>query len=398
MYKLYCRLYQGIMRLVAYLLPWRTPELIEGQESFKKLIEVLEKDMIEKVLIVTDAGLVERGLLDEMFKSLNADGMEYVLYDGTIPNPTTGNIEDAYEMYVENNCEAIIAFGGGSPMDCAKGVGARVANPNKSITQMKGVLRVRNKLPLLIAIPTTAGTGSEATLAAVISDADSHIKYQVNDPVLIPDYAILDQTLTTGLPPHITSATGIDALTHAVEAYIGQSNTKSTKRLAKKAVRLVFNHIYTAYTNGNDKIARLSMLRGAHYAGVAFTRAYVGYVHGIAHALGGQYNLPHGLAISIVLPHMLEYYGASIHVQLAELADAADIGKGLEEEEKAQAFIAKIKELNTSMEIPGNVKELKERDIPELTKQILKESNPFYPVPKILGKKDMDTILRSLLA
>ena len=385
------------MRLVAYLLPWRTPELIEGTSSFEKLIEVLGKEMIEKVLIVTDAGLVKRGLLDKMFKDLKEDGMEYTLYDGTIPNPTTDNIEDAYKMYVDNDCEAIIAFGGGSPMDCAKGVGARVANPNKSIMQMKGVLRVRNKLPLMIAIPTTAGTGSEATLAAVISDAKSHIKYQVNDPVLIPDYAILDQSLTTGLPPQITSTTGIDALTHAVEAYIGRSNTKSTKRLARKAVRLVFSNIYTAYTHGDSKIARLNMLRASHYAGVAFTRAYVGYVHGIAHALGGEYNLPHGLAIAIVLPYVLEYYGETVHVQLSELAEAAGIGKGLGTQEKAKAFIAEIRKLNASMEIPEKVKELKERDIPELRERILKESNPFYPVPVILGKKDIDNILHSLI-
>ena len=385
------------MRLVAYLLPWRTPELIEGLSSFNKLVEALGKEMIEKVLIVTDAGLVQRGLLDELFKSLTEDGMEFALYDGTIPNPTTDNVEEAYGMYIENNCEAIIAFGGGSPIDCAKGVGARVANPGKSIMQMKGILKVRNKLPLLIAIPTTAGTGSEATLAAVISDAETHIKYQVNDIVLIPRYAILDQALTTGLPPHITSTTGIDALTHAVEAYIGQSNTNSTKRLAKKAVRLTFNNIYTAYTDGDNMIARLSMLRAAHYAGVSFTRAYVGYVHGIAHALGGQYNLPHGLAISIVLPYVLEYYGDKIHIQLAELADAAGIGKGLSVEEKAATFIAKVKELNTQMDIPEKVEELNERDIPELTKRILKESNPFYPVPVILGKKDMNNILHSLM-
>lgn len=382
---------------MAYLLPWRTPELIEGLSSFKKLTEALEREMIEKVLVVTDAGLVKRGLLDEMFKNLTEDGMEYVIYDGTIPNPTTGNIEDAFKLYMDNDCEAIIAFGGGSPMDCAKGVGARIANPKKSIMQMKGVLKVRNKLPLLIAIPTTAGTGSEATLAAVISDAQSHIKYQVNDPVLIPRYAILDQALTASLPSQITSTTGIDALTHAIEAFIGQSNTKNTKRLAKKAVHLIFANIYTAYTQGDNMVARLSMLRAAHYAGVAFTRAYVGYVHGIAHALGGQYNLSHGLVISIVLPYVLDYYGESIHVQLAELADISGIGKGLSIEEKANAFIDKVKDLNASMDIPTKVKELQEGDILELTKRILKESNPFYPVPKILLKKDIETILHSLL-
>lgn len=385
--------------MVAYLLPWRTPELIEGLASFSKLTEALEKEMVEKVLVVTDVGLVKRGLLDEMFKHLTEDGMEYVIYDGVIPNPTTDNIEDGFKMYTDNNCEAIIAFGGGSPMDCAKGIGARVANPKKSIMQMKGILKVRRKLPLLIAIPTTAGTGSEATLAAVISDAQSHIKYQVNDIVLIPRYAILDQGLTTGLPPHITSTTGMDALCHAVEAYIGESNTRSTKRLAQKAVRLIFKNIYKAYTNGNNMTARLSMLRAAHYAGVSFTRAYVGYVHGIAHALGGQYNLPHGLAIAIVMPHVLDYYGDSITVKLAELADASEIAKDLNtNEEKAEAFIAKIKNLNKDMDIPEKVAELKESDIPELTKLILKESNPFYPVPKILLKKDIDTILHSLMA
>ena len=204
-------------------------------------------------------------------------------------------------------------LGGGSSLDCAKAVGARAAKPKQSLAKMKGILKVHKRLPLLIAIPTTAGTGSETTLAAVITDAETRHKYTINDFPLIPRYAVLDPKVTLSLPPFITATTGMDALTHAVETYIGNSTTYRTRKDALLAVRLIFENIDTVYTDGKDVNARRNMLHASFYAGCAFTKSYVGYVHAVAHSLGGEYNVPHGYANAVLLPFVLEAYRASGH-------------------------------------------------------------------------------------
>ncbi|MBM6619210.1 iron-containing alcohol dehydrogenase [Bacillus suaedaesalsae] len=390
MYKLYCRTYQGAFKITSRFLPWRHPELLVGENSLQQLPGLIRTKGITSVLIVTDKGITTLGLMNGLLEGLKKENIDYFIYDKTVPNPTIDNIEEALKLYNEYKCNGIVAFGGGSPMDCAKGVGARVAKPNKTIRQMKGVLKIRNEIPPLFAVPTTAGTGSEATLAAVISNSQTHEKYTVNDMSLIPHYAVLDPLLTVGLPSHITSTTGIDALTHAVEAYIGRSNTEATKQLSREAVTLIFDNIYEAYSNGENIEARTNMQNAAYKAGVAFTRAYVGYVHAIAHTLGGFYSVPHGLANAIILPYVLDYYGESVHKPLAELADLVGIGKGLEtEEQKAQAFIEAVRKLNASMNIPSKVSGIVDRDIPTMVERALKEANPLYPVPKILSKDDL---------
>ncbi|RFU69437.1 iron-containing alcohol dehydrogenase [Peribacillus saganii] len=390
MYKTYCRLYQGAFRVITRFLAWREPQLLEGENSLIKLPALIKNNKIENVLIVTDKGITSLGLMDGLLKGLDAEGISYFIYDKTVPNPTIENIEEALSIYKANNCQGIIAFGGGSPMDCAKGVGARVARPNKSIPQMKGELKILKKIPPLFAIPTTSGTGSEATLAAVVSNSQTHEKYAVNDTVLIPHVAVLDPLLTVKLPPHITSSTGMDALTHAVEAYIGQSNTSETYQYSKDAVKLIFENLYEAYSNGTNSEARRNMQRASYLAGLAFTRAYVGYVHAIAHTLGGFYSFPHGLANAIILPYVLEYYGDSAHKPLAELAELVGLGTpNHTEAQKAAMFIEAIKNLNENMNIPKKVNGIMDNDIPIMVKRALKEANPLYPVPKILFEGDM---------
>lgn len=391
---LYCRLYQRTLQLASYFLPWHKPTLLEGANSLNKLPELIGRKGISKILIVTDQGISALGLMNSFLQGLDKAGVRYIVYDKTVPNPTLDNIEEALKVYQEHRCEGIVAFGGGSPMDCAKGVGARVANPHKSISQMKGVLKVRRKLPPLFAIPTTAGTGSEATLAAVISDPRNREKYPVNDTALIPHYAVLDPLLTVGLPKHITSTTGLDALTHAVEAYIGRSNTKETKELSRKAVRLIFDNLYTAYSQGENVKARENMLKASYYAGMAFTRAYVGYIHALAHALGGFYGVPHGLANAVILPYVLEYYGEAVHERLAELADVLEMGSpGDSHEQKATLFIEAIKELSKKMNIPRKIDGILAEDIPLLVEHAWKEATPLYPVPKLLSRNDLNNIL-----
>ena len=397
--KIYCRVVQNVLKVGMYLIHFPSPELVSGEDSILKVKDILKANNKNRVLVVTDNNLLKLGLLDKMLVSLKEAGIEYAMYNDVVPNPTIDNIEAGLKIYKENNCESIIAFGGGSPMDTAKGIGARVARPRKSIAKMKGLFKVLKKIPLLVAIPTTAGTGSETTVAAIVSNPLTHEKYPVNDTHLVPKYAVLDPNLIIGLPCKITSTTGMDALTHAVEAYIGNSNTKKTKASAIKAVKLIFDNLEETYNNPTNKEARNNMLIGSYYAGVAFTRAYVGYVHAIAHALGGFYGVPHGLANSMLLPVVLEKFGKSCYKKLAELSDVAGLSdKNLSDEEKAKNFIQEIRNMNERMGIPSKLKDtIKEEDIPVIIKRADQEANPLYPVPKLLDNQDFVDILREIM-
>ncbi len=391
------RIYQTVFKVAMNFMDWSEPELLEGQGSILKLPEFVKNKGVNKVLVVTDKGLMGLHLLDPMFKKLEEVGVEYVVYDEVQPNPTIPNIEAAREMYIKNACQGFIAFGGGSSMDCAKAAAARVVKPNQTVRQMRGYLKVHKKLPPFFAVPTTAGTGSETTVAAVVSDPETHEKNAINDICLRPKYAVLDPDLTVGLPPHITSTTGMDALTHAVEAYIGRSNTKETRRQAEEATKLIFDNVEEAYKNGKDIEARANMLKGSYLAGCAFTRAYVGYVHAIAHNLGGLYGTPHGLANAVILPYVLDWYGSLIYPQLAKLADIVGV-EGYGEGDKAMNFISAIRKLNADMNIPAKFDMIKEEDLPTLIGRALKEGNPGYPVPKIMDYNDMESVIRKFMA
>ncbi len=395
--KVYCRTFQKVMKVSVNFLPWTPPKVVKGAGAVKELPKLVKAEGLDNVLVVTDKGLMGLHLLDGLFEGLENEGIKYSVYDEVQPNPTIYNVEDALKIYKENNCQGFIAFGGGSPMDCAKVTAARVVKPNKKPSQMRGLLKIMKKLPPFFAVPTTAGTGSETTIAAVISNPDTHEKNAINDPSLRPKYAILDPELTLGLPPHITSTTGMDALTHAVEAYIGGSNNKQTFEDARIATKLIFDNIEKVYENGKDVEAREAMLVGSFHAGLAFTRAYVGYVHAIAHNLGGMYGIPHGLANAVILPYVLDYFGETAYKRLAELADVAGIsGPAQGEREKAKRFIAKIRELNAKMNIPDGFEQIKDEDIPLIAKRALKEGNPLYPVPKIMDQADCEALIKSL--
>ena len=371
------------------ILNFRKPELLEGEGVLKDLPVFIKGKNIHRVLIVTDEGIIKVGLLDRFLEGLKEVGIESFVYDQTVPNPTIQNIEDARRLYMENNCEAIIGFGGGSSIDCAKGVGARIVRPDKPVHKMKGLFKVNKKLPPFFAIPTTAGTGSEGTVAAVITNPETHEKYPINDPVLIPHYAVLDPTLLIKLPKHITAATGVDALTHAVEAYIGKSNTNETREFAREAVQLIYDNLYKSYVEPENIEARANMQRASYLAGLAFTRAYVGNIHAIAHTLGGFYNVPHGLANAVIMPHVLDFYGEAAYAPLAELADLIGLATTENEEGKAKAFIQWIRDLNTSMDIPTKIDGIQREDIPVMVERALQEANPLYPVPVIMTRKEM---------
>ena len=386
----FCRVFQTAFRIALPVLPYREPQIVN---SCAELNSVFCTEKIKSVLVVTDKGIVNNGLVLPLEEVLKNSGVSYTIYDKTQPNPTVHNVEEALALYKQNNCDGLIAIGGGSSMDCAKAVGARVAYPKKTVGKLKGILRVLRKLPVLIAIPTTAGTGSEVTLAAIITDSEQHHKYALMSFPLIPRYAVLDATLTYSLPSHLTSTTGMDALTHAVEAYIGRSTTKKTKLLALEAVQLVFENVESAYTDGSNYIAREKMLHAAYKAGIAFSMSYVGYIHAIAHSLGGQYGTPHGLANAVIMPYVLETYGESVYKKLHKLAIAAGIATETEsDKEAAERFIQAVRDLNTKMEIPSKLPGIRKEDIPVMARHAEKEANPLYPVPMLMTQGELEAL------
>lgn len=394
--KIYCRAFQKAFHIAIPFLPYRKPK-IAG--SVRELPEIIMRHKCTHVLIITDGGIMTLGLTRRLEKALKEAGIPYTIYDKTVANPTTVNVREALELYHKEGCDAIIGFGGGSSMDCAKAVGACAVKPNQSLAQMKGILKVHKKLPLLMAVPTTAGTGSETTLAAVITDADTRYKYAINDFPLIPRYAVLDPKVTLSLPPFITATTGMDALTHAVEAYIGNSTTIDTRRDALKAIKLIFENIDIAYEHGDNIQARRNMLHASFYAGCAFTKSYVGYVHAVAHSLGGQYNVPHGLANAILLPLVLREYGSCIDKKLHRLAIAAGLAdKNTPDHEAAELFIRAIEEMKERLGIVNIVKEIQETDILKLAYYADKEANPLYPVPKLMDASELEKFYYMLMS
>ena len=383
LYKLYARTYQGIFRMLIPVLPYRNPKIIE---NLANIADVILENNKRKPLIVTDEGIMKFGLINPLTKAFEEKGIEYEIFSKVQPNPTTTNVKEAKAFFLHKECDSIIAFGGGSAMDCAKAMGALIAKPKKNLNKLAGVLKVRKKIPLLIAVPTTCGTGSETTLAAVITDPQTRHKYAINDFNLIPSYAVLDHTIIKTLPSHLVATTGLDALTHAVEAYIGRSTTKATRADALEAIKLIFANLEAATRHEEEALGK--MLYASHLAGRAFSVSYVGYVHALAHQLGGTYNIPHGYANAVILPHVLKQYGKAIHKKLAQISDYCKL---TDENEhitlKAKAFMDKLMKLENALDIDTNIPQIRTGDIEDMAALAMHEANPLYPVPVMWDKK-----------
>lgn len=389
-----CRIFQKAFRLVIPVLPYREPKIVDACDDLK---EVFEKEKITSLLIVTDKGIIDHGLIKTVEETCKKYCVEYTIYSGVKPNPTVENVECGLHLYQNSQSQAIIAIGGGSSMDCGKAIGACIANPKKKVKDMKGILRVIHKLPPLIAIPTTAGTGSEVTLASVISDPKNHDKYALMDFPLIPHYAVLDPKMTYTLPKSLTATTGMDALTHAIEAYIGGSTTPKTRRLALDAIKLIYQNLWIAYENPQNEVARRNMSLAAYQAGLAFSMSYVGYIHAIAHSLGGQYDIAHGLANAVVMPYVLKAYGHRIDRKMHDIALVAGVSNEIDRDEDAcRKMIASIEALNQKMHIPSHIAEIQEKDIPSLAKHASLEANPLYPVPVLWNAKELAPLYRQI--
>ena len=394
--KMYCRIYQAVFKIGMYLIPWGMPETLEGAGAVKQLPELIRKKGYNKVLVVTDKVLMDLGLPKGMLDAMDAAGIEYVVYDGVQPNPTDRNVNEGLKLFRESGCQAMVAFGGGSPMDCCKGIGAMAVKKGKTVEQLQGLFKVLHRIPTIFAVPTTAGTGSETTVAAVITNEKTHHKASMNDTSLMPKYAVLDPELTVGLPPKVTSTTGMDALCHAVECYTNNTyNSKLEKKLAEDAVKLIYDNLYTAYCDGSNLEARQNMQKAAFYAGRAFTRGCVGYVHAIGHTLGGLYGTPHGLAMSVILPHVMRQFGSAAHERLARLAEICGM-TGANDAEKAEKFISWIEELKAKMNIPAGLDVIKDEDVPQIIAWAMKEANPLYPVPVVWDKADFEKCISTI--
>ena len=394
--KMYCRIYQAVFKIGMYLIPWGMPETLEGPGSVKKLPELIKEKGYSKVLVVTDKVLMDLGLPKGMLEAMDEGGIEYVIYDGVQPNPTDRNVNEGLKLFKENGCQAMVAFGGGSPMDCCKGIGAMAVKKGKTVEQLQGLFKVLHRIPTIFAVPTTAGTGSETTVAAVITNEKTHHKASMNDTSLMPKYAVLDPELTVGLPPKVTSTTGMDALCHAVEAYTNNTyNSKLEKKLSEDAVKLIYDNLYEAYTDGSNIKARQNMQKAAFYAGRAFTRGCVGYVHAIGHTLGGLYGTPHGLAMSVILPHVMRQFGSAAHERLARLAEVCGM-TGANDAEKAEKFISWIEEMKAKMDIPAGLDVIKDEDVPQIIEWAMKEANPLYPVPVVWEKAGFEKCINTI--
>ena len=393
----YYRGFQAVFNLGARCLRWRRPIPVTGPGAVRQIPELLKKERVEKVMVVTGP-TVGKTLAPNILSALDAAGIAWVHYDRVEANPSVDTVEAIRTLYLDSGCQGFIAIGGGSPMDAAKAAAARVVRPKTPLGKMAGLLKVGRAIPPYIAVPTTAGTGSETTIAAVITDRKTHHKYALMDLHLVPKYAVLDPDMTRDLPPKITAATGMDALTHAVEAYLCWTyNTKESIRLAEEAVCGIFRYLERAYRDGGDREARTEMLIASYKAGFAFTRAGVGNVHAIAHTLGGLYNTPHGLANAVILPIVLEDYGEAVYPRLSRLAELTGVCPGGTQEEKAKAFIKEIRAMNQRMEIPTGFDHIQEKDIPQMITWALKEANPFYPVPVVYDRARCEKVIRRII-
>ena len=384
--------------LAVRFLPRPQPVLLVGPGASGRLGQTIAGFGHGKLLIVTDSIISRLGLLDDLTNALTAGGAEYVVFDAITPDAPIPLIEEGIDFYWEHGCDAIVAFGGGSSMDASKAIATAVSNPGKTLRELAGYFKGLQTPVKIYAVPTTAGTGSEVTVAAVISDPETQTKLVIVDTRLVPKMAALDPCLMTGLPPHITAATGIDALTHAIEAFVGKWANPYTDDMALSAVGLIFDNLRVAYSDGKNLEAREKMALAATYAGLAFTRANVGNVHAIAHQFGGKYHTPHGLANAIMLPRVLKFSLPAITDRLALLAVRAKLGQKNEPEDVlAQKFIDAVEQLNLDLGIPAFLAVLKESDIPQLAEAACHEARTGYPVPRYMTQAVCEDIIRQVL-
>ena len=380
---LFARIYQKILYVAMFFIKFREPVILNDNYE---LVNALEKENKKRIMLLSGKRVSKEEFYNDLYILLK-EKFEVLTYNDIPSDPDILSIENAVASANEFSCDSVIALGGGSIIDAAKAIAARISNPKQSLRSMRGILKIRKKPVLLVAIPTTCGTGSECTVASVISDLDRKEKYAISDPKLIPHYALLNPKCILTLPKNLLATTALDALTHAVEAYLGNSNTKQTKEKAINACINIFNNLEYAYNNNEDLESRRLLQIASYDAGIAFTKAYVGYVHAFSHAISAYYHLPHGYLNGVILPVVLDSYGSCVSNKLTELSTHLN----------NDDFINKVNELLISLDIENNLSEIiKDEDIPEMIKHIKKEVYPLYPVPKYFSDEELINIFNKL--
>lgn len=396
MFKPLIRVETAALTLGCKFFTFREAVPVTGRGCRKETPCVLKKLGVKKVLVVTGRH-VGKSIAPEIIENIRLSGLEAVHYSEVTANPTTTTVYEIKDMYMKEGCDGFLAIGGGSPIDAAKAAACLCARPRATLNDLAGLLKIMKNIPPFVAVPTTSGTGSETTMAAVVTDAETHHKYAIMDPHIIPDYAVMDPELVVGLPQKTTSATGMDALCHAVESYVSVMNKpEKSRRYAEEATVLIFRYLERAYNDGSDMEAREKLMEAAYKAGWSFGRTGVGNVHAIAHTLGGLYNTAHGLANAVILPIVLEDYGKAVCKPLARLAELAGIKTDGSDEEKAKAFIAEIYAMNKRMDMPEGFAFIEEKDIPQMCAYACSEANPTYPVPVIYDKPHFEKLIREI--
>ena len=389
------RIRQALFSPVQKIQLYIQPKMIKGEHALLDLIDVLKKQHLTHYMIVTTPGFIKRGTLQSFFDALNQNDIQYSIFHDVKPDPDISDVEMLKEMYIKDSCQALIAIGGGSVIDCSKVALACVQMKKLDVTTVLHTGRVSKQLPLLIAVPTTAGTGSEVTAGAVITDPIQKRKYALSNLFLIPKYAVLDSSLLVSLPSKMTAYTGMDALTHAIEAYINHFNNRKTNKYALEAIQSIFQYLVPSFEDGSNITYRLELLEASYKAGVAITNNYIGYVHAIAHGIGGMYHLQHGMINAIILPIVLEEYGDTITKKLAYIADIVGIA-GHTDQQKAEYFIKKLKEINQALGIPTSIPEIQDSDIHYLATGAEKEGNPAYPTPVTWDVEHFEKVIRKI--
>ncbi|WP_249672047.1 L-threonine dehydrogenase [Pseudomonas abieticivorans] len=369
-----------------------------GIGSLDEAMDAIRKYGFRNAMIVTDAGLAKAGVADKVVKLLAAQDINATVFDGAKPNPTVSNVEKGLEQLKLSRADFIISLGGGSPHDCAKGIALCAANGGH-ISEYEGVDQSAKPQMPLIAINTTAGTASEMTRFCIITDETRHVKMAIVDRNVTPLLSVNDPSLMAAMPKGLTAATGMDALTHAIEAYVSTAATPITDACALKAVELISANLRTAVANGGDMPARENMAYAQFLAGMAFNNASLGYVHAMAHQLGGFYDLPHGVCNAVLLPHVESFNASTCPARLKDVATAMGVyTQGLDDAQGAAAAIAAIRKLSSDIGIPGGLAELgaKADDIPTLAANAMKDACGFTN-PRPANQGEIEEIFRTAM-
>ncbi len=384
------------LRALSTFFPPQKPLVFSGEGSIQKLADLMIASGHKRPLVIADSFLVKNGQLDAFLDYLQANSCAVTIFDGATPNPTRTEVEAGLKLSIENSCDSVFAIGGGSVIDVAKVVSAASTN-NRGLDKLAGILKVKQTPLPFYAAPTTSGSGSEATNGAVISDPNTHKKQFFVDPKYIPIAVGLDPNLLKTLPAHITAAVGMDALTHAIEAYTSRNSFADTSRDAAIAIKLLFDYLPLAYAGGENLKAREMVSQAAFLAGFAFTKSSLGYVHAISHQVSAHYNTPHGLANAIILPRVLRFNQnacANHFAKLETLLAGEEETKNIEM--LAKRFIARVDQLSNQLNIPTSLANLNTDNFKKITKDALSEARSSYAVPKVMRRKDVEVILKSI--